>query len=61
MGGGCGRGESVEPVSGPFRAMHRTAIDYHCRLGGETVHERFVKGFARDCVSIVVTVNSGYE
>jgi hypothetical protein len=41
--------------------MHKVALEHHCRLGGETVHERFVKGFARHCVSVVLTVNSGYE
>lgn len=41
--------------------MHKVAIEHHCRLGGETVHERFVRGFRRDLMSVVVTVNSGYE
>ena len=44
-----------------FAAMHKTALAYHCRLGGETVHERFVRAFPRYCVSVVLTVNSGYE
>lgn len=36
-----------------------TAINYHCRLGVETMHPRFgwvIRGF-----SVVLTVNSGYE
>lgn len=44
-----------------FQAMRRVAIEYHCRLGGETVHERFCKGSMRDLISVVLTVNSGYE
>lgn len=37
----------------------RTAIDYHCRLATECAHPRFARVHGR--VSIVLTVNSGYE
>jgi len=37
----------------------RVALEYHCRLGGETCHPRFIQ--AKPPYSIVLTVNSGYE
>jgi len=37
----------------------RTAIENHCRLAGETINLRFAQ--ALPLVSIVLTVNSGYE
>lgn len=37
-----------------------TAIRHHCRLAGETVHARFAY-IAAPMVSVVLTVNSGYE
>jgi hypothetical protein len=38
----------------------QTAITYHCRLSVETMHPRFSRMLAKG-VSIVLTVNSGYE
>lgn len=35
------------------------AITYHCRLAGETVNRKFA--YVVGNVSIVLTVNSGYE
>jgi hypothetical protein len=35
------------------------ALRHHCRLGGETVHPRFL--YMAGLASIVLTVNSGYE
>jgi hypothetical protein len=37
----------------------KTAIEYHCRFAFETVQRRFA--FLDDKVSVVLTVNSGYE
>ena len=37
----------------------RNAIENHCRLAGETAHPRF--GWTAGGVTIVLTVNSGYE
>jgi hypothetical protein len=39
----------------------QTALDHHCRLAVETVHPRF--GLLRHGgrLSVVLTVNSGYE
>ena len=37
-----------------------TAIKHHCRLGGETVHPRF-RYLHSPLISIVLSVNSGYE
>jgi hypothetical protein len=39
---------------------HRTAIRYHCRLAIETAHPRYRHRLARG-LSLVLTVNSGYE
>lgn len=44
-----------------FERMRREALRNHCRLAGETLNVRFARGFARQCVSVVLTVNSGYE
>lgn len=44
-----------------FRAMRRTAIENHCRLAAETVNVKFARAFPRHLVSVVLTVNSGYE
>jgi hypothetical protein len=38
----------------------RTAIDHHCRLAAETVHPRFSTMLVGG-LSVVLTVNSGYE
>jgi hypothetical protein len=37
----------------------RVAVAHHCRLGGETVHPRFASADRR--LTVVLTVNSGYE
>jgi hypothetical protein len=40
----------------------RTAIENHCRLACETVHPRFAYPIDWERrISIVLTVNSGYE
>lgn len=38
----------------------KVALEYHCRLGIETSHPRFVR-VRPDGLSVVLTVNSGYE
>lgn len=38
-----------------------TAITYHCRLSVETMHGRFARMLADRGLSVIVTVNSGYE
>lgn len=38
----------------------RIALDFHCRLAGECVHERFAH-LLTSGQSLVLTVNSGYE
>ena len=38
----------------------RTALMHHCRLAGETMHPRFGR-LIRAGISLVLTVNSGYE
>lgn len=38
----------------------QTAIDYHCRLSIETMHPRFARRL-QNGLSVVLTVNSGYE
>lgn len=38
----------------------RTAIDHHCRLSMETMHPRFARVLPLG-MSVVLTVNSGYE
>ena len=37
----------------------QTALEHHCRLAVETMHPRFLQIHGR--VSILLTVNSGYE
>lgn len=37
------------------------ALAYHCRLATETAHPRFAHLAAGGAISIVLTVNSGYE
>lgn len=38
-----------------------TALRHHCRLAIETIHPRFGRTSTALGVSIVLTVNSGYE
>ena len=38
-----------------------TAITYHCRLSVETMHRRFARALPDRGLSVVLTVNSGYE
>lgn len=38
----------------------RVALAHHCRLAVETVHPEFTYVLAND-MSVVLTVNSGYE
>jgi hypothetical protein len=38
----------------------RTAIEHHCRLAVETLHPEFARRLANG-LSVVLTVNSGYE
>ncbi len=38
----------------------QTAIAYHCRLSVETMHLRFARRLSSG-LSVVLTVNSGYE
>lgn len=37
------------------------AITYHCRLSIETLHPRFIRLDRDGGMSVVLTVNSGYE
>ncbi len=39
----------------------RTAIENHCRMAFETAHPRFARVLPQWGVSIVLTVNSGWE
>lgn len=39
--------------------QHRTALQQHCRFAFETAHPRY--HFHRRGLSVVLTVNSGYE
>lgn len=41
-------------------SAHSTALANHCRLGIETIHPRFTRRLPSG-ISIVLTVNSGYE
>lgn len=43
-----------------FTEHQRVAIDNHCRLAAETMHPRF-RWLRLDGVSVILTVNSGYE
>lgn len=36
------------------------AVDHHCRLACETMHPRF-RRLTRGIISVILTVNSGYE
>jgi hypothetical protein len=38
----------------------KIALDYHCRLSIETMHPRFARRLSSG-LSVVLTVNSGYE
>jgi hypothetical protein len=38
----------------------QTALDWHCRLSVETMHPRFSRRLSSG-LSVVLTVNSGYE
>lgn len=38
----------------------QTALDWHCRLSVETMHPRFARRMASG-LTVVLTVNSGYE
>ena len=40
-------------------AAQQTALAHHCRLAVETVHPRFARLHGR--ISVILTVNSGYE
>ena len=40
--------------------QQRIAIENPCRLAGETVHPRFKRVY-RNGLSVIVTVNYGYE
>lgn len=42
-----------------LRGRRATALAHHCRLGCETLHPRF--RWSTGIVSIVLSVNSGYE
>jgi hypothetical protein len=44
---------------GHLSQRQRTALQNHCRLAGECLHPRFIE--LRGDVSLIVTVNSGYE
>lgn len=37
------------------------ALRYHCRLAAETMQRRFARALPRYGVSVVLSVNSGYE
>lgn len=45
---------------GEMTEAQRTALAHHCRLAGETVHERFIS-LLTGGYSLVLTVNTGYE
>jgi hypothetical protein len=38
----------------------RTALEHHCRLAAETLHPDFARTLP-GALSVVLTVNSGYE
>lgn len=44
---------------GTLNYQQETALRNHCRLGFETFHPRFA--YVRGNVSIVLSLNSGYE
>lgn len=39
---------------------HQTALDWHCRLSVEVMHPRFARRLSTG-LTVVLTVNSGYE
>lgn len=43
-----------------MNATQLLAVEHHCRLAGETIHPRFGRSL-RIGMSVVLTVNSGYE
>ena len=43
-----------------MRTSARTALQHHCRLACETAHPRFCRRLPSG-LSVVLTVNSGYE
>lgn len=43
-----------------MKDRHDTAIKHHCRLSIETLHPRF-HWIEPNGISVVLTVNSGYE
>lgn len=43
-----------------MNGYQRTALEHHCRLAIETAHPRF-SHWRSGLVSVVLTVNSGYE
>jgi hypothetical protein len=48
----------------PQQAMtpqQQTALDHHCRLAIECAHPRFARLVNGGLLSVIVTVNSGYE
>jgi hypothetical protein len=52
-------GVGSSAVLGHLSNRQRTALENHCRLAGECLHPRFIE--LRGDVSLIVTVNSGYE
>ena len=44
-----------------MNAQQKLALDNHCRFAFETAQPRFALGLEKRHVSIVLTVNSGYE
>jgi hypothetical protein len=44
-----------------MNAAQSYALENHCRLAAETAHPRFGYYILSKAVSIVLTVNSGYE
>jgi hypothetical protein len=59
-GGRAAVGAVVGSGAGAVNRHQRTALDRHCRLAVETMHPRF--GWVLpNGLSVVLTVNSGYE
>jgi hypothetical protein len=42
-------------------SQQSTALEHHCRLAVETIHPRFRHIDVAQHLSVIVTVNSGYE
>lgn len=60
-----GQGEPVivrrhSLLVGGVNKHQQTALDWHCRLAVETMHPRFARRLSSG-LSVVLTVNSGYE